>query len=64
MKQQKCNEKSFNDWENATNNDINNYKSIQNQKMSNFVMPEDVINCSNFLCSDHNNIIWQKQMNC
>ena len=54
------NNKSVSDWDKATINDINNYKAVQNQNINNFVLPDNIINCNNFLCVDHENIIFQK----
>ena len=49
-----------NNWNIATEENIQNYKILVDKKMSDFELPASVINCNNFMCTNHNYIILQK----
>ena len=43
----------FNDWNNATDDKILNYKQQLNCKFGNFVIPQNILDCNNFQCTEH-----------
>ena len=45
------------DWDNVTDVKIRHYKQLLNQSFTNFVVPQNVLDCANFHCKDHNDII-------
>ena len=47
-------------WENATEENIKDYKNLLDHYLTEFNLPRSVINCNNFLCNCHNDIIIDK----
>ena len=57
---QKCKNTSVTNWESATAQNIQKYKVILDEHITNFKLPASVINCNNFMCKEHDYIILQK----
>ena len=47
----------FYDWTNANDFKILNYKQLLDQLFNDFIIPQNVLNCHNYQCVEHNNII-------
>ena len=45
------------DWNNITDDKICKYKELLNQAFQEFVIPQSILNCTNFQCKEHNNTI-------
>ena len=45
------------DWDNITDEKIAKYKSLLNHNIENFVIPQHILDCNNFQCKIHNNLI-------
>ena len=52
--------KYINNWRDATEENIVNYKIRQNQKMIGYEIPDSIKNCTNLLCTVHNDLIYEK----
>ena len=50
---------NINDWANATNINIQNYKSLLDENLSYFLIPNCVKNCNNLICENHDDILIQ-----
>ena len=46
----------FNDWDNATDNKIKNYQQQLNCQFGNFIIPQNILDCENFQCTEHYDI--------
>ena len=46
-----------NNWNGATDSHIQNYKSLLNQELTDFIIPEYLLNCNDLLCNEHSNDI-------
>ena len=49
--QQKSHNKFISNWENATAENIQSYKSLLNHQMANFELPASIVTCNDFSCS-------------
>ena len=47
-------------WENATEDNIKDYRDLLDYYLTLYDLPLSVINCNNFLCKCHNDIIIEK----
>ena len=45
------------DWNNITDEKIIKYKQLLDYNFENFVIPQNIIECTNFQCKTHNNLI-------
>ena len=58
--QQYANRCKVMNWSKASALNIQNYKEQLNYHMNQYQIPEEVLNCNNLLCEEHDNIIMQK----
>ena len=51
---------TFNDWDNATDISIRDYKSVLDEYLMPFELPVSALNCNDFLCDKHDDVLIQK----
>ena len=48
------------DWDKVNNDHVGNYKQLQNHYLSQLTLPNSLMSCNNFKCTDHDDMILEK----